>query len=301
MNKIFKTGTLGFLTTLVFALVIMSCEKDEATLSQEILDETTFAENVFAQVSSDVEDAVPFEGVSSGRGGFMGFGFGFGKCMTRTVATPEDADFPKTITIVYDGDCSCDFNDVIKKGTIIITLTGHPREEGSQRIVTFEDFSINGNEVKGTKTITYNGNGQFTCVLEDGNIVTKDGDVIIRESTKTKTLVEGGDTEERSDDVYEVRGEINGVYIDGETGDELSYKKIITTPLSISKDCFWITSGVVETIIGESVATTVDFGDGTCDNLAIRTKAGEEPEEITMEMKIKKMWRHLRKHHKNKG
>ena len=286
------TRTLGFFAMLMFTLAFIGCNKDDASISQEFLEETTFAENVFAQLSSDIEDAVPLEGISSGRGGFMGFGFGFGKCMTRTVETPEEADYPKTITIVYDGECTSGFKQVVKSGTIVITLTGPRKEEGAQRIVTFEDFTINGNEVTGTKTYTYLGNGQFTVTLEDGNIITKDGDVIIRESTKTRTLIEGGETEDRSDDVYEVTGEINGVHIDSETGDELSYKKVITSPLISSKDCFWITSGVVETIIDGETVTTVDFGDGTCDDIATRTNVGEEPAEFTMDMKIHKKWRH---------
>lgn len=294
MRNTLRTGKIGILTALLFAFVIIGCDEDDATISQELLDETTFAENVFAQLSSDIEDAVPFEGVSSGRGGFGGFGFGFGACMTRTVETPEETDYPKTITIEYDGACTSEFG-VVKSGTITIILTGHPKEEGSQRIVTFDNFTINGNEIRGKKTYTSNGNGQFACTLEDGNIVTPDGDVIIRESTKTRTLVEGGDTEDRRDDVYEVTGEINGVVIDKDSGDEISYKKVITVPLVISRDCFWIAEGVVETIIG-GVTSTVDFGDGTCDNIATRTDENGESKDFTMEMRIRKMWRHMHKH-----
>ncbi|MCG8307628.1 MAG: hypothetical protein MI975_09575 [Cytophagales bacterium] len=276
----------GYLLVILLMYVFAGCEKNDATINEELLEETAFAENVFAQLSTDVDDAVPFEGLSSGRGIFNGFGFGFGKCMTRTVDTPEDADFPKTITVEYDGACTSGFSDVVKSGKIIITLTGPPREEGSQRIVTFEDFTVNENEIRGTKTYTYNGNGQFTCTLEDGNIITKDGDVILRESTKTRTLVAGGDTEDRSDDVYEVTGVVLG-----ETSDGTSYKKEIIEPLVIARDCFWITQGIVETTVGEAT-TTVNFGDGTCDDLATRTNENGEEEEFTMEMRVKKMLRH---------
>lgn len=118
---------------------------------------------------------------------FNGFATGIGKCMTRTVDSPEDAQFSKTITIEYDGACSPSFNDVGKGRKIIITLTDHPCEEGSQRMVTSEDFTVNGNVIRGTKTYTYIGNGQFTCMLKDGYIITKNGDVIIRESIKSRT------------------------------------------------------------------------------------------------------------------
>lgn len=290
MQNLVRKGQVSILTALLLVFVISGCDKEETAISQELIEETAFAENVFSQLSSDVEDAVPFEAVSSGRHWF-GFGFGFGDCMTRTVETPEEADYPKTITIEYDGECTSGFNDVVKSGKIVITLTGHPSEEGSQRIVTFEEFTVNGNQIEGTKTITYNGSGQFSCILEDGKIMTSDGEVIVRESTKTRTLVSGGDTEDRKDDVYEVTGTIIG-----ETTDGSSYTKEIIEPLVVSKDCFWITKGVVETTIGDATST-VDFGDGTCDNIATRIDADGE-EEFTMEMRIRKMWKRHFKNHK---
>lgn len=293
MQELLSMRKPGIVLSMLFMLfVVAGCEKDDATVSQGLLEETTFAENVFAQLSSDIDDAVPFKGVSSGRKGFLGFGCGFSDCMTRTVETAENEDYPKIITIEYKGNCTSSFKNVTKSGKIIITLTRHPSEIGSQRIVTFVDFLVNDNAITGTKTITYNGPGQFMSSLKDGNIITKDGDVIIRESTKTKTLVEGGDTEDRSDDVYNVTGEITGVIIDKDSGDEISYTKVIdeNNPLRISRDCFWITQGIVTTTIGGAV-TTVDFGDGTCDDLATRIDADGE-EIFTMEMRIKKMRRH---------
>lgn len=278
-----------FLLAILFVFVFASCEKTDIATNQELLEETAFAENVFAQLSSDIDDALPIDGISSGRGIFKGFGFGFGKCMTRTVDSPDDTNFPKTITIEYDDECTSGFNEVVKSGKIIITLTGNPREEGSQRIVTFEDFTINGNQIQGTKTYTYNGNRQFTCTLENGQIITRNGDIILRESTKTRTLVAGEETDDRSDDVYEVTGMVLGEISDG-----TSYKKEIIESLVLSKDCFWITKGIVETTLGDAV-TTVNFGDGTCDNLATRIDENGDEEEFTMEMKIRKMLRRKNK------
>lgn len=293
MQKTIKITFRGFLTGLLLLAVFSSCNQDDANLiSEEILEETAFAENVFAQLSTDVEDAIPSVGTSLGRHGFSVFGFGFGKCMTRTAESPEDAKYPKIITIEYDGDCASD-KEVVKSGKIIVTLTGSHREVGSERIVTFEDFYVNDVKIEGTKTITYNGIGQFTSELENGSILTRDGKYILRESTKTKELIEGGDTEERSDDVYQVTGSATG-----ETSDGRSYTKEIVEPLIISKDCFWITQGVVETTIN-GVTTSVDFGDGTCDNVAIRTNENGDKEEFEMEMKIRKCKKH--KHQKKNG
>jgi len=291
MQNFMKKGHLGILLTLLLTFIFAGCDKSEETvINEELLEETAFAENVFAQLSTDVEDAVPFEGISSGRFGFWGFAFGFNDCMTRTVETPEDADYPKTITIEYDGDCNSGLFGVVKSGKIIITLTGPPFEEGSERIVTFENFTVNGNLIEGTKTFTYEGHGQFHCVLEHGKITTPEGDVIIRESTRTRTLVEGGDTEDRSDDVYEITGVVTG-----ETSDGTSYKKEIVEPLVVSHSCFWITQGVIVTTMGDASVTT-DFGDGTCDNIMTRMDEDGNVEELTMDMHIHRMMRHQHQH-----
>jgi hypothetical protein len=291
MKKMIKSISTSAIIALLIVFVFSACENNETTVSEQVLEETAFAENVFAQLATDVEDAVPYDQLNSGRFGFIGFGFGFGNCMTRTVETPEDGDFPKIITIEYDGECSSGNFNTVKSGKIIITLTGPPSEEGSQRIVTFENFTINGNVIEGTKTITFNGGYAFSCVLTNGKITTPEGDVIIRESTHTRTLVAGGDTPERSDDVYEITG-----YAEGETSGGLYYKKEIIEPLVVSKECFWISKGIVETTVGD-IVWTINFGDGTCDNIATKTQDGVD-EEFTMEMKVRKMWRHRHQHHK---
>ena len=93
-------------------------------------------------------------------------------------------------------------------GTIIITVTGDPEEAGSQRIVTFEDYFVNGNQLEGTRTFTNdgineNGNPSFNVTLVDGRITTEGGEVFTREANKTREQVEGADTDTREDDAYQ--------------------------------------------------------------------------------------------------
>jgi hypothetical protein len=157
--------------------------------------------------------------------------------------------------------------------------------------VTFEDFYVNGNQVEGIRTTTYLGNGDFTMILEGGMITTEDGNVIIREATRTRECISGCDTGDPTDDVYQITGSAYG-----ETSDGQAYSKEIIEPLIKQWDCFWIVSGVIETVIGETTST-LDFGDGECDNLAIRTENGES-EVIEMECQIK---RYQRKHNVGKS
>lgn len=284
--------------TLIAALFLfgslISCNNDETSISDDILDETTFAENVFEQLSADVDD-VTFDadniGGRTSDGDVEGYQkpmhrFGYSGCATITKESPDDAYFPIVITIDFGEGCESYFQQVIKSGKIIITLTGRMKDAGSERIVTFENFYVNGNHIEGVRTTTNIGEGSFTCTLVGGRITTSDGDVITRDSRRLRKLISGADTDERWDDVYEITGSATGKI------KELVYNKDITKALIRSKDCFWITSGTIETTIGDSLIIT-DFGDGTCDNIATRDIDGEV-EEITMGCHIWKFKHRIR-------
>lgn len=296
MKKILKKFHFGAILALFALVAINGCDNQEVAVSDEILDETAMTETMFAQMDADVEDAMPYDELSSGRLGCCFFAFGFGNCMTRTVERPEDARYPKVVTISYDSACTSGMNHTVKNGTIIITITGQPSVEGSQRIVTFENFSVNGYLIEGTKTITFMSANQWTSVLENGKITTPDGKVITRNAEHTRTQVAGMDTEERSDDAFEITG-----WASGQTAEGYDYSKEITEPLLQTKDCFWITKGIVEVTIGDT-NFTIDFGDGTCDNLAVKTIDGVS-EEFELEMKCRKMWiyRHRHQHQNQNG
>ncbi len=160
------------------------------------------------------------------------------------------------------------------------------QDAGSERIVTFEEFYVNGNHIEGVRTSTNNGDGSFSCTLEGGKITTTDGEVITRDSKRLRILISGGDTDERWDDVYEITGSATGMI------NEIVYNKVITKALIRSRDCFWITSGTIETTIGDTLIIT-DFGDGTCDNIATREIDGEI-EEIIMECHMRRLKHRIR-------
>ena len=277
---------------LIPSFLFLACEPDELGLRSsngEVLDETSFVENTMASVSDDVDDALDNSSVGrfgpSGAGP-RGFGpggdFGFLDC--ATVEETAEGVFPQVITIDYGEGCDS-FAGLTKSGKIVITVTGNLDQAGSQRIVTFENFMVNGNQIEGTRTVTNNGNGSITTVLEGGRVATQEGQVITRESTRTRVLLAGAETDDRLDDVYQITGNSSGLNSDG-----LNYTKVITTPLVRSRECRWILSGVVETQVEGETTVVVDFGDGSCDDLATRTQDGVS-EEFQMEFRMKRFGR----------
>ncbi len=268
-----------------FSIFFSACDQEdvqaESELSQlQITEESSFLENVSAQLSSDVEDATlkDSSNQSSRRR------FGFLNCATRTVIQLDSLnEYPKTITWDYGSGCTS--QGISRSGRILITLTGDSRQAGSQRIVTFEGFTINDYLFMGTKTITYEGNKSYTAILENGLIITPESEQITWEYNKSRVLVSGGDTEDTEDDVYEIYGSESGVTAEG-----TPYTKTITSPLIAPNACYMITSGTIEKTLGDESKVILDFGDGECDNLATRTQDGIS-EEFEMNFSCRKFGR----------
>lgn len=266
---------IGMLAALLAVFALTSCE-DQVSEIDDVLEETTFTENLLVNLSADADEAL------GGQSLFGRFGFGLAPCVEVSSEEGENDGYPKVITLDFGEDC--EFGAGSKSGKIIITVSDSPDQDGSQRTMTFEDFEVNGYEISGTRTYTRVSSTVFTITLIDGQIITPEGQVITHESERTRTKIAGETTETREDDVYEITGSASGVTADG-----VSYSKTIITPLTAASDCLWIVSGIVETTTDDS-EVIVDFGDGECDNLAIRTENGVS-EEIEMEFRMKRFRR----------
>lgn len=53
------------------------------------------------------------------------------------------------------------------------------------------------------------------------------------------------------------------------------YEKVIVSPIVKLDDCKFIVAGIIEYHKGDKVIAVVDYGDGTCDNLATKTVDGK--------------------------
>ncbi len=283
---------IEILSFAVLSFLILGCSEDQLVSDTQletssndqtvVTDESTFSENLFSQLTYDVNDALAAVGFSFGRHRSGGFGFGFSDCIETTEESPEGQDYPLTITLNYIEGCSSNF--VEKSGQITILITDDPEIVGSQRIVTFENYVVNGYEIDGVQTYTNNGNRAFTSTLTGGSITTPEGEVISIEQNRERTLIAGAETEDTEDDVYQITG-----FSSVTDGDGVSYSRTIIQPLIAPRDCFWIVEGTIETI-NEEGTTLIDFGDGTCDDLATRTADGET-EEFTMDFRVKRFGR----------
>ena len=117
-----------------------------------------------------------------------------------------------------------------------------------------------------------------------GSIILADGTgTITYTSDKVRTIVVGSDTFTRFDDVIETTGNSNCVLADG-----TEITMTILSPLVRKTElgCFmYIVEGVREIIKTDESPISINYGDGTCDNLAEVTQDGVT---VTIELKRKR-------------
>jgi len=201
-----------------------------------------------------------------------------------TVDKPDSVNFPKTITIDFGTEGFVGRRGNTLKGKLIVTVTNKMFTANSSRTITFDNFSVNGNVLAGSKTVTYNGlNAEFhpywTISVSD-TITRVDGTVVVWNSERTREHIENNKTPLQFwDDIYLIKGSSNGINAKGKT-----YTMTIdgNNPLIVGGGCAFIRKGSV-TITSESKTVVVDYGNGDCDNIATATVDGS-----TREFKLSK-------------
>lgn len=201
---------------------------------------------------------------------------------------PTGRAYPKTITIDY-GDGIELVNGRVIKGQIIIDVSDRPLSDGATRELEYQNFYVDSVHIEGGATRTFTGTDsterEFSNV-SDLTLTFPDSTVLYRNSERTRTLEEGFETPFlHSDDLISITGSVNY-----ETSNGKTFSKTITNPLIKTGACRFITEGTVYfTLNGEEFAE-LDYGDGTCDDMATITKDGET-RQITLGRRLRRFWR----------
>lgn len=188
-------------------------------------------------------------------------------CATVT-QTSVGTGFPMTFTLDFGSGCT--HNGITRSGSLTITFTGYLLAEGSQMIITRNDYTVNGYEVNGTVTYTNetDGNGpQWSRTVANGSITTPDGDVYTHTGTHTIRQTEGAATPfNLNDNTFEmISGNATVTRPNGS-----SVTATVTTALVKHHDCNFISEGVVH-LEGTFLDGDLDYGADTCDNDAVYT------------------------------
>jgi hypothetical protein len=271
---------------MILTLLSVSCSKKEDSTESNI---TTDEIGVSAKldimnddVSKMVEDNIGTEDGIAGKSNQTAQPYSSCAYITRvpdfgTVITPGTL-ITKTIDFSYNNPSGCTLpNGNVLKGKIIITFTYDPTATSHTITYTFDNFYHNAVKLAGTKTFTrvmsvatatspshpiVTMNMDMTATFPNGNIYTRTG-------SRVREIIAGYDTPQLwSDNVYQVTGSWTTTFPNA-----ASQSSTITSPLIVKLDCNHIVQGVIS-ITRNNNTSTLDYGSGNCDNIAIFTRNG---------------------------
>ena len=193
--------------------------------------------------------------------------------VTITIDHPDSVYFPKVITIDFGTTGYVDYRGDTLKGKVIITLSDKIWKTGATKTIKLVDFYVNGNNIKGNKSVVNNGlnaakNPSVTTTVSD-TIIRVDKSTIIRNSTRTRERIDNGGTPKFYwDDKLSITGSTTGVNSKG-----VAYTIEITKPLISYVIYPHFVSGTI-TITTQNRTAVIDYGNGTKDNKATLTING---------------------------
>jgi hypothetical protein len=195
----------------------------------------------------------------------------------RDVAWTIISDSMRSATITYTNFQNPNAkNERVKNGVIHIVVTGKRSQNTYKRVVTFENFTINGNKIEGTKTITKVSDLVYQITIAGGKITFTDNTYITCNLTRTRTMVQGSDTPLNVwDDAYTFDGAASGVNRKGN-----AYVKTTSKPVKIYTAYRFPVEGTITLTSGNNVLE-LDYGTGALDDKATITVNGVS-KEITL-------------------
>jgi hypothetical protein len=258
---------LALSTLLLSGCFLASCRKDSLDADIEAAENNAISESTFNDITTLVDQSVSsgnvllgVNGGSSATGDLAGLG---SDCATVTLDTVSST---RSVTIDF-GTTNCLCKDGRnRRGKIIATYTGRYRSSGTVITISFGNYFVNDNQVKGTKKITNNGTnnaGHLVYSVEViGQIIkANNGGTISWNSTRQREWTAGENTPLiLTDDTYSITGSASGTNASG-----LSYTINIIQPLVRTMSCRWFESGQLEVTPEGKATRTLDYGNSGCD------------------------------------
>jgi hypothetical protein len=278
-----------FMFGLALSVLAISCSKDKNTEEDNFTSEETIlnakidAEN--DDMSKIVDEQLTVDDGVRSRSAIVITPFLPSGCAT-VVRNPTTGlpiiggTITKTITFDPAG-CTMPNGNVLK-GKIIISIPYNgPNATLNTITCTFENFYHNARKIEGTKIFTRSlttatatsASHPILAMVMDLRITLPDGRILTRTGTRTSEIIAGYDTPAWNDNVYSVTGSWQTSY------PNLSVKtSTITSPILLKFSCVAdnksIFSQGIITFTRNNRTATLDYGNGSCDNLAVFTING---------------------------
>ncbi len=285
-TKLFKqtiklTKILTLLVVVVFSFTIISCEESEDLTpldeNADLINED-YASEIFDEVADLGDEAVDYLDNSTTKSSSeietLGNYYRLSPCATITREYRNDSVL---VTIDF-GEQNCLCNDGReRRGKIHMNHYGFYWGDGEADIeFYFENYYVDNNQLIGVRNVhrytNQNQHRQSDILTEGSVILAEDAGTITWSAERTREVIEGSETHYKYDDVIQITGSSSATLADGT---EITSE--ITTPLVriYELGCFRYFVSGVRTISKGDEEIIIDYGDGSCDNIAEMTRDGE--------------------------
>jgi hypothetical protein len=274
-----KTKILGLLV--VCGLSLLSCQKEDLGSTADEAKVNAKIDLANDDVSDLVENAYDATAANaSGRGlESANSQSNLPACatVTRNPTFGTAVQVGQTVTKTIDfGTVGCPMaNGNVLRGQIIVSFEYQPTAASQTINYEFVNFYHNNIKIVGNKnfTRTFEQNLPVVVMNMDLTATFPDGRMFDRVGTRTRRITAGYDTPLLSDNVYQVTGNWTTTYPN--LADQVS---TITSPLIVKISCAeinkpLIVQGVI-TFQRAARTSTLNYGSGDCDNLAVFTING---------------------------
>lgn len=251
-------------------MLLVSCTNDEVS--------PDFSSEEFEDVSMDaIEDTYYDDGDGMVTEAFISLNADLTSGKTTSderlvcaVVTRSGSSSAGSLRIDFGDGCT-DARGNLRKGAIIVVHAELWNEAGAQWSITFENYMINGIEIEGTREVTVvsvtDSLVVYDVTLTGGKITWNDGRVAMREVNRRR---EHERNENNVLDRLIIYGTAQGTFRNGR-----GYSIEILERLIYRRAC--AAEGVIIPVSGVKLIKhgdrelTVDYGDGTCDNIVTLT------------------------------
>lgn len=264
---------------------MMSCDSENQVIDNDLADISVSEVNEFTEIENaeasidEMTESLSFL-MESLKNGSEKTDFKYGRIPDCATISVENASNEIIIVLDFGEECVTEKENVLA-GKIIITLNYEIQNGSLMTTRTYDDFFFNDKKMEGTvsrqRYASVGGSNPYSTAQKDIKIIWEDDSYMTMTATKTREWIEGYDNMIWSDNVYLVTGESSFQKSEGN-----SRSVEIITPLRREMACKFFVSGTLS-ITNNKGNALLDYGDGTCDDLAYLTVG-----ETTSEIHIKK-------------
>lgn len=207
---------------------------------------------------------------------------GYNFCATVTVKPTPGTTFPDTLIVDFGNGCTST-DGILRSGSITYIFSGKLSTPGTTISATFNNYVLNGDTLEGVYSITNASTLSaitFTTSVTNGKISYPNDTSYSFSGTKTAVLqIPPSNISDPTTFVFDITG---GYTVSDSYGESLT--ATVSTPLVREETCKNIVQGVTSfkyTNGNASLSGDINYGNGTCDNLAVIT-IGSFTETVTL-------------------